>query len=111
MKTALAVLCLVLSGCAIAAVPLQDADVARYAVIEIDLQAWLGDNSKGEFAYVSHIDGTWEERYRLKKAGHLGVDGPLVKYLFLEPGTRDLTLVLKKKPNQTTEPTSLRVTS
>jgi len=96
MKTLLALVCLALSGCAVPAVSLQNSEVARYAVVEIDLQAWLGDNERGEFGYVSHIDGVWEEKYPLKKAGRLGANGPLVKYVFLEPGARDLTLVYNR---------------
>jgi hypothetical protein len=96
MKTLLALFCLALGGCAIPAVSLQDSEVARYAVVAVDLQAWLGDNSRGEFAFVSHIDGTWEDNYPLKKAGRIGADGPIVKYLLIEPGARDLTLVYNR---------------
>jgi hypothetical protein len=96
MKTLIFLLCLLVAGCAIPVVALQSSETDRFAIIEIDLEAWLGDNSRGEFAYVSHIDGVWEERYAQKRAGRVRPEGPMIKYLFLEPGNRELTLVYNR---------------
>lgn len=86
----------VFCGCSTPIVLLTDSEINRYAIVEIDLQAWLGDNTKGEFAYVSHIDGIWEEAYRNKKSGRLYAEGPLIKYVLIDPGAHDLTLVYNK---------------
>ena len=83
---------LALSGCVTKIVSLSQEETSRYAVIEEDLEAWLGNNSSGEFGFVSYIDGVWEEKYENKKAGRTKPEGPLIKYVFIEPGTRDLVL-------------------
>jgi hypothetical protein len=81
-----------LSGCVTNVVSLSQEESQRYAVIEENLEAWLGSNGQGEFGFVSYIDGVWEEKYEKKKAGRTRPDGPLIKYVFIEPGTRDLVL-------------------
>ncbi len=96
MKNILIASLLALVGCATPIVKLQDSELTRYAVVEVDLQAWLGDNTKGEFAYISHIDGVWEDGYPNKKSGRLYANGPFIKYLLIEPGARDLTLVYNR---------------
>jgi hypothetical protein len=96
MKAIFLTVILALGGCAVPVVRIQDSEASRYAIVEVNLEAWLGDNSKGEFAYVGHIDGIWEDRFPNKKAGRLTPDGPLVKYVLIEPGVHDLTLVYNR---------------
>jgi len=96
MKATILTLFIALCGCVVPVVTLRDSEISHYAIIEIDLDAWLGDNAKGEFAYISHIDGIWEDQYLNKRAGRLRTDGPLVKYIFIEPGTHDMTLVYNR---------------
>ncbi len=96
MKYLIGILLLVCSGCTIPVVALKEDESRHYAVVVVDLESWLGSNTHGEFAFVSHIDGVWEEKYPNKRAGRTADGGPLIKYVFIEPGQRDLTLVYNR---------------
>ena len=84
------------AGCTIPVVTLKDDEARRYAVVVVDLESWLGSNMQGEFAFVSHIDGVWDEKYSNKKAGRTRTEGPLIKYVLIEPGQHDLTLAYNR---------------
>ncbi|HVU18709.1 MAG TPA: hypothetical protein VHD32_17530 [Candidatus Didemnitutus sp.] len=90
MKFFLAVVLLGLGGCAFPVISLQNSTVSKYAVVKIDWSGWGA--TKGELAVVSQIDGVAGNTFPHEK-GRSSPNGPVVDYLFLEPGVKDLTLL------------------